>query len=223
MGGMMQRVQALGGGAPGVGGGGGGGPSVTGIPGWRGGKVWWDKRQIRNVIETFERMGTKASKKAVGSGTNAALTVIASHFRKHIDASSIRSPNAASLKYGAKKTVGKRFLRGGTSRMGKTTERIAVAGFGVGKTGANRSKVQSKRTTLEETAKRKPKPSVGVSAQNIHWFVLGAKGVPQTPSFFKDVASRVEMSAMGPAKQRARAKMKQVMDREAEKALAKSK
>ena len=118
----------------------------------------------RELDRKLQYLTTGGSKRAVSAGINAGLTVVTKAIRAEIGNTTIDTPHPATVKRRARATVGKRFVRGGTNRMGKTTARVAKAGFGVAK----------KQKPDQEKGGSKGR-GVGLSARNIHWFALGTK------------------------------------------------
>jgi hypothetical protein len=85
------------------------------------------------------------------------LSPLLSEMRKEING----APISAELKAATRKTLGKRLKKtGGDDYVGK-------AGFGVGKAS------KAKKAKAAKRAGDKSRRGVGVSANNIHWFVLG--------------------------------------------------
>lgn len=103
------------------------------------------------------------SKRAIVAGIRAAMPPLAKAMRAAIN-SSEASPE---LKREARKTIGARF--------GKTRaiqERHAKVGFGVGMRAAAIGRAMTARGKRIAAGKQEKK-GVGISAANIHWFVLG--------------------------------------------------
>lgn len=120
----------------------------------------------RELDRKLQYLSTGGSKKAVSAAINAGLTVVTKAIRAEIGNTpvTVRGKDSATVKREARKSIGKSFVRGGTDRMGKTTARVAKAGFAVAK----------KHKTLKQKGGGKTR-GVGLSARDIHWFVLGTK------------------------------------------------
>jgi hypothetical protein len=129
------------------------------------------------------RLGTTVSRSAVRSGMSAGMTVLAKEVRRQVNAVSLPAgiEHAASLKRGVRKAVGKRFAR---------YQLRAIVGFGAGFKGERRTRTMSAAETL----------GVHVSAQNVHWFILGTDTMP---GFFKECVPAAASAAGEPAAQRA--------------------
>ncbi len=164
-------------------------------------------KQIRRQLAHLKK---RVAKRAMTSGINASMTALGKGLRAAINATNVDS----NMKKEARRSIGKRFKRGGTSRMGITTAQVAKVGFKIGKTKAQ----QKKRT---QGASR----GVGVSVRNIHWFVLGTderahdSGSPtgKIQGVFGDVTAQAMASSSGAAIAAARKKVGQVILREAAK------
>lgn len=111
------------------------------------------------LVKTLDGLKDKASKKAARAGVNAGLTVLAKAMRSAVNSSSA-SPN---VKRRARDVIGKRLQKA----QGQTTGK---AGFGVGKRGKKYTQGLNDYQGAREQAERK---GVGISASNIHWFILG--------------------------------------------------
>lgn len=116
----------------------------------------WVSAQItgdKELIRKFQRLETKGARKAMRAGIGAGMTPIAKALRAAINATAA----STELKREARKTVGKKFgkVKGGPAK-GQIEAKV---GYAVGK-----------KTTKQE---RPGKKGVGISAANIHWFVLG--------------------------------------------------
>ncbi len=129
------------------------------------------------------------------------------------------------LRREARGSIGKRFSRGGTNVLGRTTRPLAKVGFAVGKRKARERMIsRAVKRHKERHGGVKSKGGVGVSAANIHWFVLGTservtKAGRRTgrisPPPFKGVAKRAAAASAGPAMAAAVRKGKQAIEREA--------
>jgi hypothetical protein len=125
-----------------------------------------------------------ASKRAASAAIGAALAPIVKSMKSSINGSSA----SAAAKKAARQAVGKRFLRGGTNKLGKVTALVAKVGFAVGMSGKRIAKQSAKK------AERARPKGVGITASNIHWLVLGTgdrvltgKGRAQFERSMKDV------------------------------------
>lgn len=165
----------------------------------------------RQILRTLRHLEKRGAKRAMTAGINASMTVLSRAMRAAVTATDVH-PN---IKREARRSVGKRFKRGGTNRMGVTTAEVAKVGFKVAKPKA----AQGKKT--QGTSRGK-----GVSVRNIHWFVLGTverrhdtTGRPtgKIQGVFGNVTAQVMASSSGPALAAARKKTGQVILREAAK------
>lgn len=166
----------------------------------------------------LRHLGGKGAVRAVAAGTRASLTPIARALRAAITASDA----STNLKREARKTIGFRFQRGGTSRIGKTTTPVAKAGFSVGKkAGGEVKKFQAKAG--RKASAGKAQRGVGISSNNIHWYVLGTnerfqkstgKSVGEITNIFGDVTRRALDTSTAPSLAAARLKISQVIRRE---------
>lgn len=155
-------------------------------------------------------LGGKGSRKAVRAGIRAGLGPIARAFRSAIQST---SDVGTDLKREAKKSIGSRY---GKVKRGIYAGQVqARVGFAVGK----------KRAKLKKTSEGKS-GGVGISAANIHWFVLGteerrhkASGHPtgKVEAVFISVADEAVAHSGHASMTAARKKIKQVIEREARK------
>lgn len=204
--------------------------------GWPGGGVAiYGTQQLRRRLLT---LGTLGSGRVIAAGVRAAMPVIALGFKAAINASSVSGPyvtgGGENLKREARESVGWKFRKGGTDRMGKTTQPVAKAGFAVAskKQRATRiaSAVKMRRKRIargEQSAKGK-----GLSAQNIHWAVLGTverhpkrdsfKNTGKMPAFFKGSGEKAIAIAGAAAMSLAVAAMKAALLKEAKAEFAKA-
>ena len=100
---------------------------------------------VKELDRKFKRLANKASKKVEAQGIRAGLRVIVKGIKSEIP------PHMKD----ARKAIGSRFKRR------KSGEVKAIAGGGAGKKKA------------AQAGERSGKPGVGISAMNIHWFLLG--------------------------------------------------
>jgi len=162
-------------------------------------------KQIQRKLARFEK---RTAKKALTAGVKAGQTKVRKAMRAAINASDA----SADLKREARKSIGSRFTRGGVARTGKVTARVSKVGFSVAK----------KHKKLKKTGEGRSR-GVGVSAANIHWFVLGTNerqhdsGHPtgRIENVFGDVTRQAVAASSGQALAAARAKVTQVIQREA--------
>jgi hypothetical protein len=92
------------------------------------------------------------------SGMSKAATAIKRVMRANVNAVPVNTEHGASVKKGVRQTLGHH------TKKDPTHGYILRVGFGVGIRGASRLKRQSAGTTKGK----------GISAKNVHWFVLGA-------------------------------------------------
>lgn len=177
-------------------------------------------RQIigaRELDRKLAFLSTAGSKMAIAAGINAGLTETARAIRAEIGNTPVivKGKDSSVVKREARKTIGKRFVRGGTDRMGRGTARVAKAGFSVGK----------KKKSLKPKGGGKSS-GVGLSARNIHWFVLGTrerhhdttgKKTGKIKAFYENVIDRAMATSGGQVDRAIRDKTAQVITREARK------
>lgn len=156
----------------------------------------------------LNHLSGKASKRAIVAGIKASLIPIARAMRTGVNASSA----SHELKKAARQSIGSRFTR---KRWESVRE--AKVGFAVGK---------SKKSVAKRSAKRgEGRPGAGVSASNIHWFVLGTDERTtksgKSTGRIEGVFAGVTDAAVGAAGQASLAaaskKIQQVIHREARK------
>lgn len=148
------------------------------------GKVIGGKDVVIGEKEFRARIGNLAmhvSPRALRSGLGGALTVLAKGMRQQVNATTITgTPHPQSLKAGARKAIGSKVGRARAEMQGKV-------GFGVAKKDRSRKLSRGQSST-----------GLGVSAQDVHWFVLGTDermhksghAVGELRAFFIDVAPR---------------------------------
>lgn len=118
-----------------------------------------DLEGLDQLLKKMERLRDRSAWKMAKAGVNAGLTVLQRALKEAVNS----APVSAQLKQAARKTVGKRLRRReGQPMTGKV-------GFAVGKA-TKRAKERAAQRAADKT-----KPGVGVSATNIHWFVLGTQ------------------------------------------------
>jgi hypothetical protein len=119
----------------------------------------------RELKRKLDRLSRKGSKKAIEAGVRAGMQPVAKAMRAGINMTSDASPE---LKREARKTIGARIVKAT-----KKEERQGKVGFKVGKRKAAIGKAVAARE--KRIAKGAKGGGVGVSAANVHWFVLGTK------------------------------------------------
>lgn len=171
---------------------------------------------VEELDHKLARLSRSSSRRAVTSGIRAGLTPLGKAMRAGINASDA-SPE---LKRAARKTIGKRFAR---AKGGQGVYQAKV-GFAVGMKhkAVRRAVVKARKKKRAEGGMSR---GVGISAFNIHWFVLGTKqrrtksghATGRIPAFFEGVVGGAFAVAGGAALAAARAKIRQVIQREARK------
>ncbi len=175
------------------------------------GAVLLGDKELERKLKHLSRRG---SKRAITAGIRASMTPIARAMRAAINSSDA----TAELKRAARASIGARF--GKTRRI---TERRAKVGFSVGK--------KAKQIRAAYRSKKVDGKGVGISAANIHWFVLGTdertlkKGSARGPKaghptgklvgVFGDVTRHAMAGSMAASVAAARKKISQVIEREA--------
>jgi len=127
-------------------------------------------RGLDQLVRTINRLKDQTAKKAAKAGLNAGLTELDKAIKQVVN----NSNASPELKRAARLTVGKRLLKEAETR--DITR--AKAGFGVGLSGKlKRAKaaVRVAARKAKRAAAGKKSSGVGVTAANIHWFVLGTK------------------------------------------------
>ncbi len=167
----------------------------------------------KELIRKLNQLGTKGAKKATRAGIRAAMTPVVKAARAGVNATTTASP---AVKRAARKAIGKRFVA-------KKAE--AKVGFGVGKPAKKKRMAAHERNVYGEGGARLVR-GVGISASNIHWFILGTKErATKTParatgrikSVLSDVIPNATMQSAGASVEAARQKIQQVIEREAQK------
>lgn len=122
------------------------------------------------------------AKNALTTGVNAGMAVISSAMRKGVNATSTLTEHEASLKTGMRKSIRKRFNKGGLDKLGKSHQTVGVVGFSVA-----RPRGDIERLSRGETANAYHH---GVAQATAHWFVLGTpnRQPTQVPDYFSQVA-----------------------------------
>jgi hypothetical protein len=159
----------------------------------------------KELDKALRELGRRGTKRVMVSGVRAALTVISRAARREVNATDVDTPEAASLKAGMRKVLGARF-----TKKRHESERNALVGFGVGLTKSKRDTRLSKGTSAAN-----PK-SVGVTTSTKHWFAYTGTRIMKPQ--FKGVLRRAFAASSGSALERAKAKMRQRVPIEAEKA-----
>ncbi len=129
---------------------------------------------LKAVERKLNRLATTASKKATVSGHRASMTTIAKAMRSAVNQADFsafvtKEESHTFLKREARKAIGARFSKGVAKEL-----TLAKVGFSVGKRAKQVKSAQAARGKRLGAGKGGGK-GVGVSAQNIHWFVLGTK------------------------------------------------
>jgi len=166
----------------------------------------------KQLIRKLSHLKGRGAQKATDAGLRAALTPVGKALRAAVNASGA-SPE---LKRAARASIGQRFQRRAKVR-GKV-------GFGVGKPAKKKRMTAHQRNVYGQGGAGLVR-GVGVSATNIHWFVLGTDqrvtSAGRVTGSIEDVFSGVTDTAVdasiGPALEAARAKMEQVFLRESRK------
>jgi hypothetical protein len=177
-----------------------------------GGAVLLGDKELTRKLDHLSKSG---SKRAIVSGIRASMTPIAKAMRAAINATDA-SP---SLKREARKTIGTRF-----AKAYKRDVREAKVGFAVGKKKKTIQRAVEARGKRIEAGKSSGS-GVGISAANIHWFVLGTderhhkSGHPtgQIANIFGGVTRLALAGSAAASLAAARRKIKQVIEREARK------
>lgn len=152
----------------------------------------------------LRQLAGRGASKAATAGIRAALTPVAQAMRRAVTASDA-SPE---LKRAARKTIKSRFAK--TFGRGRKQAKV---GFGVGK------KADAGRSGRN-------RGGVGISSNNVHWFVLGTKNRQQKTTgrntgrvrdVFSGLAEQALNAASSQALEKARKKIAQVIEKEARK------
>jgi hypothetical protein len=119
----------------------------------------------KDLEQRLTHLGRRGSKRAITAGIRASMTPIVKAMRAAINTAPLSALKGegdhARLKREARRTIGARF---GKTR--KIRERHAKVGFGVGKR-------QKQIQAAQKGHAKRGGGGVGISAANIHWFVLG--------------------------------------------------
>ena len=161
----------------------------------------------KELIRKLDRLSKSGSKRAIVAGIQAGMTPIAKAMRAAINAADA-SPG---LKRQARKTIGARFAK--AYKQSKVRE--AKVGFAVGK----------KKKTIVKAVAAHEGSGVGISAANIHWFVLGTDerkrksgaSTGKIEGVFGDVTRQALATSAPASLAAAKKKIKQVIEREARK------
>lgn len=166
---------------------------------------------LNSLLATLDRV-VGAQKKAARAGVKAGLVVLSRTVKKAIDGSSA-SPE---VKRAAKRTIGNRLQ----TRQGKAA--VGKAGFAVGKPTKRKREKATERAASDRAG-------VGISSSNVHWFVLGTSerktergaGRGKIDPVLDGVIDTAVSLATIPMLAAAKAKVSQVLAREAAKAKSK--
>ena len=136
---------------------------------------------LDELHERLSRLSGVVPDRAIRSGFGGAGTAIKKVIRANVNAQPVNTDHEASLKAGVRKSVGSSVKK---AKSGQVQHGYVLkVGFGVGAKGAKRDRRLSSGETIGQ-GKR-----IGVSARNIHWFVLGTRGTRrpgQLAPMFKD-------------------------------------
>lgn len=169
----------------------------------------------KELNRKLDRLSKSGSKRAIVGGIRAGMTPIARAMRAAINTSDA-SPE---LKREARKTIGARFDKKRYSDV-----RQARVGFSVGKKKKTIQRAQAARGKRVAEGKSGG-GGVGISAANIHWFVLGTderqtksgRRTGKIKGVFGNVTRQALASSAGASLAAARRKIRQVIEREARK------
>lgn len=117
---------------------------------------------LADIQAKLSNMASKGGAKLLRAGVGAGMTSLAQSLRAAVNSTAA----TAEVKRAARKTIGKRYAKGGTSRTGKTTQAAAKVGFGVG---FKLKRLRQQAAKHSATGRK----GVGLSAADVHWFVLG--------------------------------------------------
>jgi hypothetical protein len=165
---------------------------------------------LDKMLRTLNTTKDKTAKKCARAGVSAGLTPLTKAMRAAVNA----SPASTELKRQARKTIGRSLKKRRGNYSGK-------AGFGVGKPSKKKNMTAHERYVYGQGG-AKLASGVGISATNIHWFVLGTderqtksgKATGQIKDLLKGVVPSATMSARGAMLQAARKKCTEVLARE---------
>ena len=129
-------------------------------PGSRNSRV--ELEGMAQLLRNMDELQRGPLKKATRAGLQAGMTPIAQAVKAGVNS----TESSHTVKRIARKTVGKKLKK---NKYTKVYE--ARVGFGVGKM----TKLQRKRATERHEAGKGTGGGVGLSKQNIHWFVLGTE------------------------------------------------
>ena len=163
-------------------------------------------RGVNKMIANLKKTQAKTARKIERASISAGLTPATKAIRSGVNGTSAD----ARLKKAARKTIGRSVKR---KRLGESNYQGKV-GFGVGK--------PSKKKRAAATARAKGGHGIGLSAANIHWFVLGTAAryhksgrfTGILPAYLEGIVPRSMASARGLIKDAMRQKAKQVLARE---------
>jgi len=170
------------------------------------GAVLLGAKELEAKLGNLEK---RVSKKAISAGIRAGMTPVVKAMRAAINSNVYAN---ASMKAGARRAVGKRFNKKRHKQI-----REAIVGFAVGRRGSRRYQLLSKH--------KRPR-GVGIAAANIHWFVLGtdirllatsAQYTGRMGAFFRGVTEYARTASSPFMFAEAAKKIKQVINREAQK------
>jgi hypothetical protein len=184
--------------------------------------TWTGAEEFRRKLQ---RLGSTVSKRIAAQAVNAGLNPIMRQIKAEINGTNEASAN---LKHAARQTIGKRLSR---EKGAVSPVPIAKTGFAVGAGGKKRvtnQMAKRNRRVFGQFLKKGGRSSasgegVGISAQNVHWTVLGTGArfrrsggaTGQMPAIFKFVVPKAVRSSARAAFSVAKTKLRQVLLREA--------
>lgn len=141
---------------------------------------------LHELDETLARLSGEIAGPAMRSGLSAAATVTKKVIRANVNAypilyaqeGGVKKGHPASIKRAARQTLGH------SIKKDRTQGYLLRVGFGVGKRGDRRNKRQSRGTTKGK----------GISARNIHWWILGTRSAKRPGDIRAQFAKILEMS-----------------------------
>jgi len=162
------------------------------------------------LTANLEKTQRKTSQKVARAGMSASLTPLTKAMRAAVNA----SPASKEVKRQARKLIGRSLKKSKGNYTGK-------AGFAVGKQSKKKSMTAHERFVYGQGGAGMAK-GVGISASNIHWFVLGTderqtksgKATGMIKDLLKGVIPAATVSARGAMLEAARNKCDQVLARE---------
>lgn len=168
---------------------------------------------LDKLLRTLNTTRDKTTKKCARAGTNAGLTALTKAMRAAVNS----TPASSAIKRAARKAIGKSL---------KASRGTGMKGIVGGKAGFSVGKQSKKKREAAKARSMAGGGGVGISAANIHWFVLGTddryhkSGHPtgKIEDVLKGVVPSATMAARGDMLEAARKKITQVLARETAKA-----